>query len=569
MTRDLWLAALIALCTCCLAPGRAAAVPPHALPAGTAVLSDSADAYYTLALEMARLEGIPLAHSLDELFEIEPEHVLWVLSPAAFGDSILTRFGVEMGKRELPVSWGIITGSTIDLARELCRRSLSFTGALARVDARDRVILIREDDAERIMPLDKDSLSLLLPETRYLVFSGHGGSRYWRLGDGTPLEGGDIPRLSPLFVTTGACNTFKPWIDGSIALAFADRGAAAYAGFLFSPAPYYLFGHTDGYPLQHTWPGFPSGLVVRMQNLGTLKSFARFPFYHLLGDPRLAFRPAPPYRLTDDRISGGRRTLTFSAAPPGFIPVRIAEGAGYGFVEIEGVSSAGGDDWFYNSKLQRMEIGEDLLILFRHAGGDFTVRLQREPPPFRRAADCLADAFDHAYIYLPSTSGTTFFLIVSACVLFGTLWFAMRKGLKLSGFREALAVGVILAVLKTVYALSRMDHSSVVSFDCTFNPHFFVGAFVLAGCGTLLFFNVHSRRWKAVSLLIATFPTWAVACFWLAGIACINLFGASPRLGTQIYRYSIGILPAVAFAAEGLILMPVLLALSRRVGRDG
>lgn len=568
ITRDLCLAALIALCTCCLAPGRAAAAPPNAFPAGTAILSDSADAYYTLALEMARLEGIPLVHSLDELFEIEPEHVLWVLSPGAFGDSILTRFGMAMGKRELPASWGIITGSTIGLARELYRRSFSFTGDLAHVDAHEDAILIRQDGTEESMSLDVESLSRALTGTEYLVFSGHGGSRYWRLEGDTLFGANEIPALPPVVVTTGACNTFKPWIDGSIALAFTDGGAVAYTGFLFSPAPYYLIGHPRGFPLRHTWPGFSAGLVTAIQNAGSMKGFAALPFYHLIGDPRLAFMTEPPYRLVRDWVSGDRRTLTFAGAPPGFVPVRINGGAAYGFVEIVGVSSAGEHDYFYNGRLQMMSVGEDLLLLFGHEGGDFTVRLRREPPPFRRAADAMIDAFDHAYIFLPSTNGTTFLLIISACVLFGTIWFTMRKGLRISGFREALAIGSSLALLKAIYALMRMDRISIVSYDCAFNPYFIVGAFVLAGSGALFFFNVRPKRWKAVSLLVATFPTWTIAGFWLAGIAYINLFGALPRLGTQLYRYSIGILPAIAFAAEIMILLSALLALRRRVGRE-
>jgi hypothetical protein len=531
------------------------------------VLGDSTDAYYGLALEIARLEGISLAHSFDELFEIEPEHILWVLSPGAFGDSILTRFGVAMRDSELPASWGIITGSTVDLARQLYASAFSFTGDLARVDARGGAIVIRKNGMEESMPLDVESLSRVLTDTEYLVFSGHGGSRYWRLDGDTLFGAKEIPPLPPVVLTAGACNTFKPWIDGSIALSFTDGGAAAYSGFLFSPAPYYLFGHPDGFPLQHTWPGFPAGFVSAIQNLGTMKGFSALPFYHTLGDPRLAFLPGPPYRLVGDLVSGDRRTLTFSGAPAGFVPVRIDGGAAYGFVEIVGVSSAGEHDYFYNSRLQTMRIGDDLLLLFRHEGGDFTVRLEGEPHPMRPVTDGLSDAFDHAYIFLPSTNGTTFFLIVSACVLFGTIWFTMRKGLRISMFREALAIGSSLALLKAVYVLARMDHISIVSYDCAFNPYYIVGVFVLTGCGTLFFFNVRSRFWKAASLLVATFPTWAIAGFWLAGIAYINLFGASPRLGTQLYRYSIGILPAIAFAAEILILLPVLLALDRRAVR--
>jgi hypothetical protein len=544
----------------CTAPARSEAGARH-----TVVFGDSSDAYYGLALEIAEREGITLVRSVDELFASDAVFVLWVLSPGAFNDSVLTRFGTAMAERELPAAWGIITGSTVELARGLYERLFSFSGDLARVDAREGTIFIgRENTEER---LDAGNLSRVLAETEYLVFSGHGGSRYWRLDDHTLYGANEIPPLPPVVVTAGACNTFKPWIDGSIALAFTDRGAAWYAGYLFSPAPYYLIGHPDGFPLRCTWPGFPAGLVAAIQNAGSMKGFAALPFYHVLGDPRLAFLPEPPYRLVDDHGSGDQRTLIFSGAPAGFIPVRIDGGAPYGFVEIAGVSSAGENDYFYNSKLQTMKIGDDLLLFFEHEGGDFTVRLERKPHPMRPLTDGLTDALDHAYVFLPSTNGTTFLLIVSACVLLGTIWFTMRKGFMISGFSRALAVGAGLALLKAAYALLRIDHSSIVSYDCTFNPYYIVAAFVLAGCGALFFFNVRSKFWKTASLLVATFPAWTIAGFWIAGITYINIFGASPRLGARLYHYSIGLLPAIAFVVEALILLAALTALSLPIAR--
>lgn len=534
----------------------------------TVVLGDSADSYYCLALEIAGKEGIPLVNSLDELYETEPAFVLWVLSPGSINDSLLTRFGIAMGKRELSISWGIITGSTLDLARELYERSLSFMGGLSQVDAREDTILVRRNGDEEGRPLDRENLSVTLESTGYIAFSGHGGGRYWKLDDETRFGADDIPPLPPLIVTTGACNTFRPWVDGSIALAFTDKGAAVYAGFLFSPAPYYLIGHPDGFPLRYTWPDFTTGQVVAVQNAAAMKGFAILPFYHMLGDPRLAFLREPPYRLVEDRGMDDLRILTFEDAPAGFVPVRVDGGAAYGFVEIPGVSSSGGQDHFYDSKLQTSRIGEDLLILFEHGGGDFIIRLERKPHPIRRLTDGLTDVFDHAYIFLPSTNGTTFLLITSACVLFGTIWFTMRKNLVISGFREALLVGIVFAILKAVYALVRIDKASIVSYDFTFNPYFIVGVSVLAGCGALFFLNVRSRFWKAASLLIATFPNWTIAGFWIAGITYINLFAASPHLGTRLYRYSIGLLPAIAFAVEIIILLAVLLVIRHRIHRE-
>ncbi len=525
------------------------------------VLTDSSDAYYELAEEIAEGEGIPLVGAIDLLPVSGPICVLWVLSPASFGDSILTRFGVVMRDREGCAWWGIVTGATVDRARRLYRRQFSFGGGRALVDAnRDSIFTGVGAAAEA---LDAERLSDMAGETDYLVYSGHGGATYWRLDEATLFGADRIPSLPPVVVTTGACRTFRPWIDGSIALAFADSGAVWYAGFLFSPAPYYLIGHPDGFPLVYTWPGFSAGLVAAVQNAGSMKGFAALPFYHVLGDPRLAFRSEPPYTLVDDRTAGDTRTLDFSGAPAGFVPVRVPGAAVYGFVEVVGVASESIRDYFYNARLQTLRVGDDLLLLFEHGGGDFTVRLERNAPFPRPLTDGLVDAFDHAYVFLPSTNGTTFLLVVASCVLFGTIWFAMRKGLRIRCLGPAFAAGAAIAIVKAVYALVRIDRVSIVSYDCSFNPYFVVGAFVLAVCGAILFFNVRSRFWKGASLLVATFPAWTIAAFWLAGIAYINLFGASRILGTPLYRYSIGLLPAIAFGMEVLVLLAVLASVER------
>ena len=537
------------------------------IPYRTVVLGDSTDAYYGLAREIARREDAALLHSFDELSGAEPDFVLWVLSPGSFSDSLFTEFGSSIKEKPLHASLGIITGSTLLLARELYERPFRFTGALARVDMRENTIIVLNEGIEETVPLDASGLSEVLTGSEYVLFSGHGGGRYWKLDEETRFGADGIPPLPPLVAATGACGTFRPWVGGSIALAFTDGGAAAYAGFIHSPAPYYLMGHPDGFPMRHTWPGFTAGQVVKLQNAGSMKGFAALPVYYMLGDPRLVFSGEPPYRLAGESVAGGERTLTYENAPAGFMPVRIEGGAEYGFVEVAGVGSAGRRDYFYNGRLQTSSIGKDLLVLFEHGGGGFTIRLGRKPYPMRPLTDGFTDALDHAYIFLPSTNGTTFLLVVAACVLFGAIWFVMRKGMKVFMFREALIIGAGFALLKALYALARMDHISVVSYRCSFNPYFIIGSFMLTGCGTFFYLNVGSRLWKAASLLVATFPTWAVAGFWIAGITYINLFEASRRLGAGLYRYSIGLLPAIAFAAECLLLLAAIGLTLRIAGR--
>jgi hypothetical protein len=534
----------------------------------TLVLSDSSDSYYPLALEISRRERIALVHSLEEIIESGPSFVLWVLSPSGYSEASLTTAGANLLKRGAPAGWGIITGSTLEEARRLYGRSLSGADVYCYVDAPRLMIVVHRSGSVDTGPLDIENLSDVLRHAGYLFFSGHGGGSYWRLDEETLLTAGDIPQLPPLAVTTGACQTFLLWLERPIALGFIDRGAACYSGFLFSPAPYYLFGYPDGFPLRHTWPGFPVGFVVRMQNGATLQSFARFPFYFLLGDPRLAFLQSEPYRLVEDRMMGGVRLLRFADAPAGYLPVRIAGGAGYRFVEVVGVASAGDEDFFYNSKLQTMNFGGDKLLLFAHGGGDFTVRLHVREPFMWYAGDLVTDALDHALVYLPQTGGKIFFIVVAVCILLVTVWFTLHIGLRPVGFGAAFLIGASVAVLKGLYALLRAGRASIVSAPLGVEPHFYIGAFVLAGCGALLFFNVRSRWWKAAAVLVATFPTWAVALFWFAGITYVNLFGAVPHLGMSIYSCKLGLMPALAFAVECIFVLSMLSATAMLVRRE-
>ncbi|NIQ59356.1 MAG: hypothetical protein GWN71_40220, partial [Gammaproteobacteria bacterium] len=118
-------------------------------------------------------------------------------------------------------------------------------------------------------PLTPETFRAALDRSGYVTFAGHGGPGYLRLDDETTVRAGDLPALSGAVVTTAACNTFRPWSDGSIATAFVDRGAMAYAGFAYSPVAGYLLGVYEGLPLRHSWPDFPIGRIVRVQALGT------------------------------------------------------------------------------------------------------------------------------------------------------------------------------------------------------------------------------------------------------------------------------------------------------------
>jgi hypothetical protein len=536
--------------------------PPSS--AGTlVVLCDSLDAYLPLAIEIAEREGTGVRHGIEEAIRLDPAFLLWVCEPVALSEKALTDVGSTIRDCGAPVSVGIITGSSIESAARLYSRRFSFRDLYASVDARVGAITSREGDSTAVIPLDPASLLQTILSTDYLCYSGHGGGGYWRLGHDLFFAAQDLESLPPLIVTSGACQTFRPYEGSSIALAFTEMGACAYAGFLFSPAPYYHFGFPDGFPMMFTYPEFPIGFVIALQNRGSLASYARFPFYFLLGDPRIYFQSGEPYRRARDETDGSERLLRFEDAPKGFVPVLIRGGASYAFVEVEGVTAAGSRDVFYNSKLQYLDFRGDRYVLFDHAGGDFTIRMRRVEPFLWSARDAVTDALDHAFVYLPTTGGDLFLLVVTASVLFVTVVFTVRSRGAVDGFYAALIVGVCVGAWRGLYALLRIERAAVVSTPVQVEPHFVIASLILAGCGALLYFNVRSRLWKMGTVLVMTIPVWPAALAWASGITYVNLAGAIPSLGMPIYNYALSIMPATAFAVECAAVLLLLRVVSR------
>ncbi|MGD8627000.1 MAG: hypothetical protein PVJ34_20870, partial [Anaerolineae bacterium] len=375
------------LALCCLlglalAPAGAALAQER-----TVVLGEVGDAYYPLAQEIAQAEGLALMHSLEAALARRPAYVLWVVAPDQLSAEVLAGAGLALGEAAAPPAVGIISGATLADARALWQRAGEARGALAvaanAANPQGNIaagITVVAGDRTTTRPLTKAGLVAALQDADYLTFTGHGGPGWLGLAEGVALRAGDVPPLGPVAIATGSCNTFRLEAEDSLPLAFVAQGAAAYAGFVFSPNEGYLAGEFDGLPWRYTWPEFPIGHAVRVQNRGTLQGFARFPYYFLLGDPRLALQAGAPYDLAAAEAEGAWLELAFAGAPAGFVPVRIPGGAGYGFVEIPGVGAAWQDEPFYNARLQMADVGTDKLVLFEHEGGDFRLRLRRDPP---------------------------------------------------------------------------------------------------------------------------------------------------------------------------------------------
>jgi len=544
----------------------------------TLVLASADDPYFVLAEEIARSEQLRIVSGPDEALVENPEFLLWVVSPSRLSDRALVDMGLAIRARRASVSIGIISGSSIDAARALWRRAASVQGGrLVAVNGESpagRVGQgrIRTVDPDGIRPLTRGALISTLRQADYLTFTGHGGSGYLSLAAGTALTAGDIPDLPPVVVATGSCQTLRPWLPNSIALAFVDQGAAAYAGFVYSPNEGFLFGEFDGLPFRYTWREFPIGHVMQVQTRGTLRGFAAFPHHFLLGDPRIALSEGPPYRVIADRKVGSDRILAFADVPAGVVPIRISDGVLYRFVEIPGVASAGEDDLFYNSRLQTVDIGDAKYVLFKHGGGDFTMVLRREVPAHHAVLTPLGDSLDAALVFGQQHGGGLVVTVTGVLVWLVIGWRAWRRrdtpdrSGRPGPLLLALSIGLGLALLHGLYAWLRVGHITINEKPTVSSPLSFIGTFLLAGGAGYLYLRARSWRGRAAALVLAVLPTLAGSAAVAALMFIVNL--ASVRqLGAGYYNYSLSLLYLLAAAFE-LPLVGTAFVVSRQVIRS-
>lgn len=552
----------------------------NASPHAAVILADPDDPYYSLAEEIARREAIPIVHTVDEAMKRDPVFLLWVVSPAELSDQASLVLSLALRDRPSAISVGMISGETLKDARELWLRAdkvqraqLAGEGHSVAVNAAnpsgniEAQIRVFHNGGVQAGPLTKPNMLHHLQQADYLTFTGHGGKSYLRLDESTALRPPDIPSLPPVVVATGSCSTFRPWEENSIALTLAGQGAAAYAGFAYSPSEGYLIGEFDGLPFRYTWPEFPIGHVVQVQNQGTLQGFAQLPYYHLLGDPRLALAAEAPYQLLSDSASGDARTLTYADAPAGYLPVHIPGGARYSFVQIPGVSGAWKHDLFYNARLQTVDAWDDKYVLFAHPGGDFVLHLHSRPAWYWVVSDVLTDVLDDTLLYIPQTGGDLLALIAAVIALVPVAWLLLRERAPARSLIPAALAGLGFACLHGLYALVRLEKLTITSKLVEFSPFALIATFLLVGCGAFLFLNARSWRGRVVAIGVASFGALAPALFLLAVIALMNNLFVRPALGVGLLNYAVGLQPLIATAFQCILLALSFWGLSQIVHR--
>jgi hypothetical protein len=512
------------------------------------VVCDPADSLRPVAEEIAGEESIAVA---DSWSEVHGEYLVWVVEPGRLSDRVLVSFARAWRDRFPETAVGLIVGRTPEQARALWRRARDVRAMpSAAFDARN--------------PISKERFVEVLSAGGYVTFAGHGGETYLRLGSDGILKSNELPPVPNLVIGTESCNVFRPWARDSIALALVENGAAAFAGFAYSPESGFLIGGYDGLPFRYTSPEFPIGRVVQLQNRGAMRAFAALPIYFLLGDPRMALTAQPPYRITADESRDGSRQITLAGAPPGLLPVRIRGASGYDVIEACGTSAARGHG-FYNSRLQALDAGSDKFVLVDCTGGPLILRLHRAMPWWWPAKTLFLEALDNALVFFGSGS--------PACVLALVLGLLVLLAVACRGATRRAIVGgavagAVLAALHLVWVLARLGHITVISKSTSLNPLAMVATFVLTGSAGVLYMAAGSRRGRAIALLLATFPAWAPAVLHLAFTLGANLAVFQPHVGASVYSHRMAQLAACSSAITFVAVLCVFALVRRRFAQS-
>ena len=274
---------------------------------GLAVLAVAGGPYAPLAQRIATDVDGTLVSDLRDL-EGTPEYLIWVAAPQSLKEAELLELSAHLAQVDAPPAVGIITGSTLDDARALWERDQVLIGDppgaqsggadLFAAGAFDHFERTRRPDTSPLipegysgfirsftaaaatdLPLTQDALLRTLDEADYLYWARHVGKRTWAWFEGEAIDedkrlhSDELTAVGSVILHTPSCQSFTPWVEDNIAVAFIDAGAAAYVGHLYAPlSSGDTIGHTTSPPGIHSWPGVPMGTIAQLQGRASVRS---------------------------------------------------------------------------------------------------------------------------------------------------------------------------------------------------------------------------------------------------------------------------------------------------------
>lgn len=463
----------------------------------TIVLSDSLDAYYPLALEISNNENIEIIHELKDLKTITPNFLLWVISPENLTEKALVEYALFINKTMFNISMGIISGRNINDARYLwenrnykpSNKFAIFNGTNESNSIKAKILEYTNNNIDTLI-LNSSNLKTALSALDYIQVSLHGAARSWFDEHSKfDFKYNELPALRKCVIQSHACNNFRPWIENSIAFECVNKGAIAFSGFVYSPISGSKIGEYDGLNFRYTWHEFPIGTIVQLQNAASLRTYAKFPHYFILGDPRLSFNTKPPYNIYQDSTIGDRRIIKLKNAMIGFLPVKITGGGDFEFIKISHGLKHSKNDLFFNKNIESINHNDDKYVLFKNTYSSVTIEMRKRVPFLWKIQDTTTGFIDssivsHQYPGFNIVIGGIFLILIA-------IKFFRGKIIKSNIFKSFIISLIGLGIIGILYML-RWNNISITSKQIEFNILSFIMDWFLLFSGILIYFNSKS-----------------------------------------------------------------------------
>lgn len=488
--------------------------------AGTVILSSSEDPYYTLAEEISQAEGIPIFGTLKEAEQVNPAYLLWVASPDTLTESMLADFAYGLKSLESSISVGVISGSDIEDARRLWaepkqvqNQSYALINATKGYTGIVPDIIYDDGEQTEVTDVTMDNILSTLSEAGIIQITIEGSENLWFNSElDITVYNTDIPELGPCVIQNYACNTFRPWAKSSIALACIEKGALAYCGFIYPSISGTRFGGYTSTDMINTWPQFTLGQIVQIQNQITMRSYADRPHYFMIGDPRIYCRSESPYEVVSDKKDGSDRMIELSDLEPGLVPIYIEGGAGYNFVQVQGLTAQSMDSPYANKLLEMIDINNDKYIIIDNENSNVTIELKKNVPILWTLQNLFIGFFDAIVVRnWKSNASPVAIILISLVLIIGLV----KKRHTTRNLMLGAGVGAGMALIAITYILIRQDAIAITNYPVRVNWSFIAGIFMLSGYGALKFLGAKKtggRIWAVLAANLNALFTFVILC---------------------------------------------------------
>ena len=522
----------------------------------TVVISNPKDPYYSLSQEIAKSESATLIDSVEQLNDIYPKYLIYVASPSFLSEEKLLELGKFFKQTKRFPATGIITGLTIESARDLwergklARKGKNYIASDIDMDGgiEDGVIIDVSGQFFTESNLNKENLLNALENANYFYWARHVSNNkwFWHKDAGSEeyeyLYSQDIPNLKPVIIHTPSCGSFLPWEENSIAMSFIEKGASAYLGNLFSPTSSGIFiGHLQYLPGKYTWEDFPIGIMAQIQNKYMSRISTNIPVFFMLGNPKIFLQKEKPYEIISDQKYTDKRIIRGKWENEEILPLKIDGGASYSFVSIKNLSSISDNDLFYNGKIQSINIHSDKYLLFIHNGTEFEVELSKKSPFIWIFYDSIKDSFEYSWITIGVVQGYISLVFLGVFLII-FLIYKIKKKITLRTYLLPMIAGFVLAALQLIFIILQADKVTASSYIKTY-PTFklilgFIGTFSTVSGGLILMLDARKKVLKVLGMIICVIPQFILTIFYSLMYIVTNLTFTANGL-PSLWNYSI------------------------------